>query len=129
MEIESYFDSSSHVKELKPVDFDKTISWKLKKGECCAILFYSPQCPFCKKVKDSWEKLGRISKFFNIYAFNAVKYKKHTLQIREELPDLISGYPTMIIYKLGEPVEKIGEDERERTSSHFLKAVMRACKS
>ena len=126
---ESYFDSSSHVVELSPSDFDNTLSWKLgsSKCNCCVILFYLPWCPYCKAVKNDWEKLGKVAKFFDVYAFNAEKNKKHMLQIKEELPDLIRGYPTIIVYKKGEPVEKIGEDEVSRSFSRLLSDIMRVC--
>lgn len=123
----SYFEKSPHVTELSPSDFSETVVWKLKKHNCCAILFYKPSCPFCQQVKKDWEKLGEVAKFFDVFAFNAEKYQDFILIVREEMPELIMGYPTMLIYKKGEPVESIGEDEKERKWTELLKICMRVC--
>lgn len=129
-EDQNYFEGSPFVKELDPSYFDSVKAYHLRKGKenCTAILFYAPWCGYCKRVKETWEDLGKKASFFKICAFNCEKYKDHYSKMKEELPDLFRGYPTMIIYKDGEPQEKIGEEDR-RNIGHFLEDCMRVCQS
>lgn len=112
------------VKELKSNDFDSLVSWKLKSPSCSMVLFYCPWCPHCQAVKETWKKLGRVAVFANIQAFNCEKNKRHLLKIQEELPELIRGFPTIVIYRDRVPVEEYRGD---RTFSSLLKTCMRIC--
>ncbi len=91
------------------------------------MLFYAPWCPHCKKLKQVWENLAKIAAFFNVYAFNCEKFKAHLAKIQSDMPNLIQGFPTIIIYKHSNPVEKVGETESEREVSHLVNACMRVC--
>lgn len=128
-ESESYFDKSRYVRELSSKDFDEKETWKLKSKKCTAILFYAPWCPHCKNVSGTWEELGKRATFFEICAFNCVKNGDYFEKMKEDLPDLKGGYPTMIVYKEGEPSEMIGESSESRTLANFLKDCMRICQS
>lgn len=126
----SYFANSVHVTELSPKDFDKTKSYKLtKKGNfsCSAVLFYAPWCPYCKKVKDSWEKLGEVVGYMDVYAFDCDKYSDHRGRVNELVPNLIPGYPTMIVFKNGEPKENIGLSEDGRSVASLQSDASRLC--
>lgn len=126
---ESYFDKSKYVKELSPKDFNEKESWKLKSNKCTAVLFYAPWCPHCKNVSGAWEDLGKKATFFDICALNCEKYGDYFEKMKEDLPDLKGGYPTMIVYKNCEPSEMIGESSESRTLASFLKDCMRICQS
>jgi thiol-disulfide isomerase/thioredoxin len=128
-EDDSYFTKSKYVKELSSKDFEDKEPWKLKSKKCTAILFYAPWCPHCKHVKDTWDELGRIATFFDICALNCVKQAEHFERMKEDLPDLRGGYPTMIVYKQGQPSEQIGESSEDRKINNFLKSCMRICES
>lgn len=123
----SYFDKSPYVKELSPKDFNKIVSYKLnpKMGKCAMVLFYKPGCPYCKAVKNEWENLGKKSAFMEVYAMNSEKHYNHIAKIREELPDLIYGYPTIVAYKNGMPVEKLLDTDRN--IGKMLELGMRTC--
>ena len=124
------FFSSSHNKaiiELKPKDFDEYATWRLKTHKCSIVLFYCAWCPHCQNLKDVWIKLGNIAAFFNVCAFNCEKYKLHISKIREDMPEMIRGYPTIIIYEKGEPVEQ-HIDESQRDVNSLIKVCLRACK-
>lgn len=120
----SFFERSKNVKELKPKDFDNVVTWKLKDGSCGAILFYAPWCPHCTAVKDTWENLGRTAAFMNIMAFDCEANKSHLLKIKEDLPSLVQGYPTIVFYSKGKPMEQF---EGDRSQQNLLKACMRVC--
>ena len=120
----SYFEGNKYVTEITPRDFEEYATWKLKKKECSAILFYAPWCPHCKSVKTVWENLGKTAVFMDILAFNCEKYSEHLMSIKEDMPELVKGFPTIIFYKNGSPVESYADD---RTDSKLLKASMRVC--
>ena len=121
-----YFGKSKYVTELKPKDFESTAASQLKSKECAAVLFYAPWCPHCKAVKDEWEKFAQSSGHIDVFAFNCEKNKGHLLKIREELPELVRGFPTIIYYKNGKPSS---QHQGNRETGNFLKASMALCKS
>jgi len=120
----SYFSKSKFVKELTPKDFEGVATWRLKDKKCSIVLFYADWCPHCKIIKDEWEKLGEVAAFFEVYSFNCAKYMSHLGKIREDMPELIKSFPTIIFYSGGQPVEAY---KGERTHPNFLKACMRVC--
>ncbi len=120
----SYFLQSHFVKELSPKDFNSISSWKLKENKCAIILFYKPGCPYCKDIKGTWSQLGETAAFFDVYAFNSEKYHAHVAKIREEMPNLITSYPTIIIYQDGTPQEHY---EGSRDWKHLTLACARVC--
>src|SRR5690348_1758523 len=121
----SYFTGSKNVTELSPRDFDGAATWKLKNKKCVAVLFYAPWCPWCKKVKDAWEELGKHAMFMDVCAMDCEKYKAHILKIKEDMPGLIKAYPTIAYYHNGSP-EEIHNGERDYKS--LLVGGMKACK-
>jgi thiol-disulfide isomerase/thioredoxin len=124
MESKDYFSKSKYVDELTPSDFEDISVWKLKNKKCSIVLWYAPWCPHCKALKETWEDLGKIATFINVLSFNCEKYKGHLSKIQEHVPELVRGYPTIIIYKNGEPDEHYSG---ERTSKNLLKTCMRIC--
>lgn len=120
----SYFLKSKYVTELTPKEFEGIATWKLKDRKCAVVLFYADWCPYCKEIRGEWEKLGQIAAFFEVYAFNCAKYIKHIQKIKEDMPELVKSYPTIIFYTDGEPVETY---RGERTHSNLLKACMNIC--
>lgn len=119
-----FFTESKTVIELKPGDFEEKFPSKLKSKECTAILFYCYWCHHCVKLKGEWEKLGTIIGFCNVAAFHCAAYQEHTDKIKEETPGLIEGYPSIVFYKKGSPVETY---KGERKASLMSKMCMRNC--
>lgn len=122
----SYFSKNKNVKELTPLDFTPGKAAHLKSKECSVVLYYAPWCGYCSKVKPDWEQLGKKALFTNILAFNCEKYSNHLSKIKEELPELVRGFPTIVFYRNGIPSHQHPEGEREY--SKLLKACMEFCR-
>lgn len=124
MSTEDYFANSKFVQELSAKDFNSTAPWKLASGGNAMVLFYAPWCGFCKATREPWEKAAKVSGFCDFFAFNCEKNKAHLEKIRADMPQLVRGYPTIIMYKNGEPDEYYNG---ERTQQEFTQACMRLC--
>ena len=124
-ESEDYFGSShKYVIELTPSDFDSAIPYNLKKESCGLVLFYAPWCGFCKAVKKSWEEAAKKTGFCDYMAMNCEKNKSWCLKIKEENPELIKSYPTIVVYKNGKPIKK---HEGERSRESLMSLCMKSC--
>lgn len=119
-----FFTGSKFVKDLKSTDFDSSEPWKIKDKGCCAILFYCAWCPHCRSAKDEWNKFGEIATFMKVRGMNCEAYKGHIAKMNQDMPSLVRGYPTILFYKDGEPVEHYMGD---RTSNKLLKRAMCIC--
>lgn len=124
MENASYFSGSANVQELSPKDFDSVATWKLKMPGCVAVFFYAPWCPHCKAVREEWENFGKSATFMDATAFNCEKYSSHLMKIKEDMPSLVAGFPTIIYYIDGKPTETFAG---ERTYTNLLKKGMKVC--
>jgi thiol-disulfide isomerase/thioredoxin len=120
----SFFSNSKHVKELESKDFEGIATWKLKSKKCSIVLFYMGWCPHCKDVKGIWEGLAKKALFMDVLAFDCEANDQHLNKIREDMPEMVRGYPTIIFYVNGEPKETFSGD---RTEANLLKACMRVC--
>ncbi len=113
------------VKELSPLNFDSTAPWLLKdidgKKPCGMVLFYAPWCGHCKAVAPTFLNAAKTVGFCDYYAFNCEKYGAHLAKIKEDKPELVPSFPTIIIYKNGKPVEFYVDD---RTEEAFIKKCM-----
>lgn len=121
----NFFSKSKNVKELVASDFDPASCTKLKKKECCVIMFYAPWCPHCQNMKDVWEKVGQQAVFFKVYAVNCEKQRKLITMMQEDDPEFIKFYPTIVIYNKGNPVKKV----EDRNVAALVNVVMNACKN
>lgn len=120
----SFFEGSKFVTELTPKDFDEREPWNLKSSRCCIVLYYLRRCPHCIDMKQTWLKLAERAAFFDVCAFDAVAYPEHVSVLRNEMPAMIKGYPTIIIYEKG----KIKRNyEGERTVNALTNELMNAC--
>ena len=126
-----YFSDNKYIKELVPSDFDKSKPWKLlplpgrKDKTCGMVLFYAPWCPHCKNVAPIWNESASITGFCDWFALNCEKHKAHVLKIKESMPNLIDGYPTMVYYKDGEPLSTMTD---RPTTENLLNMCANNCK-
>jgi len=127
--VKDYFGvDNRYVIELQPSDFNDKASWFLnpRSGSTTSgmVLFYAPWCGYCKKAKDPFLEAAKASGFCDFFAFNCEKHKNHVSKIRADMPNLIAGYPTIIIYKNGQPGEAY---TGERTKEAFIASCMKIC--
>ena len=108
----SFFEGSRTVTDLTPSDFDDMRVWKLKNHKCSMVLFYCAWCPHCQAAREVWEKLGEVAVYADVCGMNCEKYKTHISKIKEEMAGLVQGYPTIVIYRYGEPVEVYKSPDR-----------------
>jgi thiol-disulfide isomerase/thioredoxin len=115
-----------YIKQLTPKDFDDVATWKLKDKKCCAVLFYADWCPHCQVVKPTWNRLGKEAAFLDFYSFDCEKHASHLSRIKEDMPELVKGFPTIVFYSGGQPVEAYKGD---RSYGDILTACMKVCKN
>lgn len=105
--------------------------WRLKDTDgCTAVLFYAPWCPYCKSVKGEWEKFGKEMKSVNgikVAALDCDEHQEMVSSLREDMPSLVTSYPTMLIFKNGSPERRIGQSESQRRVLHFKKECFGLC--
>lgn len=124
----SYFDEDQFVKEIDSSEFNENYPSLLNYDNCSVILFYAPWCPYCKAVKDTYSELGvKLQGRIKILSYNSEKNKEHFQIIKEETPNLVTSFPTLIMYKNGQPIEKIGINEEDRLLSKLLDDSIRLC--
>jgi thiol-disulfide isomerase/thioredoxin len=127
MEDQDYFGESRYVKELKPSDFDDYAPWLLKPHKYPIsgfVLYYAPWCPHCKLVQEPFIEAAKTSGFCDYMALNCEKQKNHKNKIVADMPHLIQGYPSIIVYKNGSPSHVY---TGERTTEGFLQECMKVC--
>lgn len=118
-------DFNKHVIHLTPDDFDEIESWKLNRHGCSFVMFHVDWCGYCQQTKPVWNKLAEITAFFDVAEFDCEKYKSHLNKIKDDVPDMIKSYPTLVVYSKGEPVYVY---KGERELDLLLDACMNACK-
>jgi len=119
-----FYTHSKFVKELIPDDFDPVNTWRLKSEECHLVLFYCDWCKYCQDLKQAWEELGKRAVFCNVVALNCATYPEHIEKIRYDMPHLVKTYPTIIVYKGGEPAEEYRGD---RSVGDLVRTCVRVC--
>lgn len=119
----SHFFGSKLVKELSEKDF--TSSGSLKEKKCSFVVLYAAWCGHCRKLAPEWSKFAETAAFVEVFAINSGENEKLLKLLNKKTPGLVSGYPTIVIYKNGEIAEVY---EGERNSSALLKKAMQICK-
>lgn len=124
----SYFLEDEHVNEIDSSYFDELYPTFLNQKKCTVVLFYAPWCPYCKAIRDVYSELGsKLKGRVDVLAFNIEDNNEHLQIMKEDSPQLITGYPTIIMYKNGEPIEKIGSTPEDRELSKLLDNAIRLC--
>ena len=117
-----FFKDNKYVRELTASDFDETNPTHLKSGRCSAVLFYCAWCPYCRNVRDEWEKFGRMDLTRDVLAMNCEKEKEHLEKLRSA--GVAQSFPTIVFYKNGIPRNTF---HGERTKQNFLKESIKVC--
>lgn len=130
-------EKAASVKELTANDFEDKESHLLKNKDCSFVLFYANWCGHCQAVTEEWIKFANLAGFINVGAFDCanevtiegsrpISNTSHLLKIKEELPELVRGYPTFVFYNKGEYKEHYNG---KRDAASFLEAATRVCRS
>jgi len=111
------------VKLLTGADFQDKEPWKLKSKRCAFVLFFADWCGHCKDFKPEYIKFADIAQFMRVHAVDT--QAEATLMDRlDDSPVDISGFPTVWIYRNGEPYE---EYNGPRTWQGLLKRAQEIC--
>ena len=105
---------NSSVIELFGSDFKNEFPWKLKDSRCTFVLFYADWCGYCQDFKPEYAKFANKSQFIRVCAVNADSNKKllESINSSELNPEFkVEGFPTLILYSKGEPVEVYSEEK------------------
>lgn len=111
------------VKLLSGADFRDDEPWKLKKDRCAFILFFAEWCGHCQDFKPEFIKFADIAQFIKVYAVDT-EVEKSLMEKLDSSPVKIEGFPTVWIYKQGEPFE---EYDGKRTWQALLSKAKDVC--
>ena len=113
------------VKPLTGADFEDKESWKLRDKRCAFILFFADWCGHCKNFKPEYISFADVAQFIRIHAIDADSEKTLMTKINDEnSPMSIEGFPTVWIYKNGEPYR---EYNGKRTWQALLSEAKKVC--
>ena len=114
----SLFYDDPLITELTPDDFSSLFTWLLNDKKYVVVLFYKSSCPHCIEMIDTWKSLSRVTMQCtsllrcNVAAMNCELYDEYIVSLKEEAPQLLKSFPTMVLYRYGIPIVKIGTDTR-----------------
>merc|ERR1712203_1318190 len=108
---------SQAVVRLSLVDGD--FNPQMKRGETTFVKFFAPWCGHCKTLAPTWELLS--SKFANKVKVAEVDCTKNQALCQRFR---IDGYPTLMLFKDGQPVEQYSGGRDIKTLSNYLEKKM-----
>merc|ERR1719334_2005197 len=108
---------SQAVTRLSLVDGD--FSPQMKRGETTFVKFFAPWCGHCKTLAPTWELLS--TKFANKVKVAEVDCTQNRALCQRFK---IDGYPTLMLFKDGQPVEQYSGGRDIKTLSNYLEKKM-----
>lgn len=113
------------VKPLTGADFSDEKAWILKNPRCAFILFFADWCGHCQNFKPEYIKFADIAQFIHVHAINTDAEENLMRRLGTKKSRVqIEGFPTVWIYKDGEPLE---EYSGPRTWQALLKKAKDVC--
>jgi thiol-disulfide isomerase/thioredoxin len=119
-----WFDKTN-VKMLNGADFENDEPWKLKDKRCAVILFFADWCGHCKNLKPDYVKFADEAQFVRVHAVDTDKESELMARLSKKGPVKVTGFPTIWLYKEGEPMKKAYDGPR--TSEGLMKAAKKVC--
>ena len=114
---------NSSVKLLTGADFNNDTPWILNDKRCAFVLFFADWCGHCQNFKPEYEKFADIAQFMHVYAINS-ENESNLMSRLEKTKLSIEGFPSLWIFKDGEPIE---EYKGARTWQALLKKAKHLC--
>jgi thiol-disulfide isomerase/thioredoxin len=119
-----FYKGSRVVKELSPSDFHSVKEWELISNKCSILLIYADWCGHCKRFREEYENFAANATFLDVLALNGSEYSSLMSKIKEDKPGLFNGFPTIVYFSGGKPVEAYRGD---RSEADLLNRSMEVC--
>ena len=88
------------------------------------VLFFSPECFYCKKMKPDWEDFKKYSPI----NYSEVPVEEMYSYSRVEDEENITGYPTIRLYNNGKLVKEYDGDRSKKDIMKFIKKYVKTKK-
>ena len=107
--------------ELSPLDYT-SIAFDLspKNKDVKLVLYYAHWCPHCVSFVDEFNALIKLVGEGVCKTYNCANNNAHLQKMQARLPGFIQGFPTIILYKDGKPVEEYkGKRSKEELAKYI----------
>ena len=111
---------SSH-KAVMPLQLKDFSGKNLSKNNTGLVLFYADWCPHCHQMVDVWSSLANSASFLDIMAMNCVEPSFKDSELAKD----IGGFPTIVLYQNGKPVETFKGNRQD--AGELLSSCLKIC--
>ena len=111
----------NEIKEIDSSYFNPKNQSLLKDSTATIVLFYKPECKYCREFIPLYTKISKKLLFLKIRAVNVTKNQMLFNNILKEKPNFILTFPTLIFYDNCEPIFKYDD---ERTKEKIINSII-----
>ncbi len=109
------------IKEIDSSFFDSKNQSLLKDNTATIVLFYKPECKYCREFIPTYNKISKQLLFIKLRAVDVTKNQSLFNNILKEKPNFILTFPTLIFYDNCEPIFKYDD---ERTKEKIIQSIL-----